>query len=300
MNKQIGYYGLGKMGLNMALRLKEKGWEVIASNRSQEPRDQAKEQGLEIVETLADIPAKLSVPRLIWLMVSHKAVDEVLDELLPHLEKGDVIIDGGNSFFKDSIRRAAEVEEKGFKWLDIGTSGGPGGARDGACLMIGGNKEVYETYTELFSDIAAPNAFAYFGKAGAGHFVKMVHNGIEYGMMQAIGEGFELMKKSDFNLDLAKVAKLYNHRSVIESRLVGWLENAYKEEGVDLSGISGEVSHSGEGLWTVETAKEMGISVEVIAKSLEFRVKSQGNPSYTGQVVSALRNQFGGHEVGKN
>ena len=165
--------------------------------------------------------------------------------------------------------------------------------------MVGGEKEVFDTYEELFKDISVVGGYLYVGKAGAGHFVKMVHNGIEYGMMQAIGEGFEIMKKSPFDLNLTKIANLYNHKSVIESRLIGWAEDAFKEYGEDLDGISGSVSHTGEGLWTVETAKELGVPVPVIEDSLKFREESKDNPSYTGQIVSALRNQFGGHKVKK-
>ena len=165
--------------------------------------------------------------------------------------------------------------------------------------MIGGEKKVFEKYEKLFRDLALLDGYTYMGKAGAGHFVKMVHNGIEYGMMQAIGEGFEVMKKSDFKLPLTKITQLYNRGSVIESKLIGWLAKAYAEQGENLKGISGEVLHSGEGLWTVQTAKELKVPVKVIEDSLRFRVKSTGHPTYTGQVVSALRNQFGGHEVKK-
>ncbi len=163
--------------------------------------------------------------------------------------------------------------------------------------MIGGEKQIFERYQGLFKDIAAPDAYGYFGKAGSGHFVKMVHNGIEYGMMQSLAEGFAVLKNSEFNLDLKEVARVYNNRSVIESRLVGWLEKALAKHGAGLDDISGEVSHSGEGQWTVETAKEMGIPVDIIEQSLQFRIKSKGNPSFTGKILSALRNQFGGHKV---
>lgn len=299
-NKQIGYFGLGKMGLNMCLRLQEKGWQVIASNRSEAPRLEAKNLGIQAVDSLEQVVAALPKPRLFWIMVSHQAVDEVITKLIQLLEAGDTIIDGGNSFYKDSTRRSRDLAAKKINFLDVGTSGGPGGARHGACLMIGGDKQIFEQYQELFRDIAAPEAYGYFGASGAGHFVKMAHNGIEYGMMQAIAEGFVVLKKSDFNLDLPEIARVYNHRSVIESRLVGWLEKALAEHGSDLDGISGEVSHSGEGQWTVEAAKELGVPVEIIEKSLQFRVQSKGNPSFIGKVLSALRNQFGGHEVSQH
>jgi len=296
---QIGYIGLGKMGFAQVERLLEYGHKVIAWNRSEGPRREAERIGAESVETLADVCTRLKTPRLIWLMVPHAVVDDVLKELIPHLQKGDTVIDGGNSFYKDSMRRARELLKKGIHFLDVGTSGGPYGARHGACLMIGGEKKIYEKYEKLFKDLALLDGYAYMGSAGAGHFVKMVHNGIEYGMMQAIGEGFDVMKRSNFKLPLLKIAGLYNRGSVIESKLVGWLAKAYKEKGENLKGISGEVAHSGEGLWTVQTAKDLRVPVRVIEDSLKFRVKSKGNPSYTGQVVSALRNQFGGHSVSR-
>src|SRR3989339_737688 len=300
MTKTIGYIGLGKMGKGMEANLLEKGWKVVAFTRPPAATDEVAREGATPAYTLAEVVSKLASPRLVWLMVPHQAVDEVLEELIPLLSGGDTVIDGGNSFYKNAMRHADELSKKGIHFLDAGTSGGPGGAREGACTMVGGEKEVFDHYEELFKDISVKDGYAYFGKAGAGHFVKMVHNGIEYGMMQAIGEGFEVMKKSPFDLDLERVANLYNHQSVIESRLVGWAESAFKEYGQDLEVISGKVSHSGEGLWTVETAKEFGVPVPIIEGSLKFREESQESPSYTGQVVSALRNQFGGHEVKKS
>jgi 6-phosphogluconate dehydrogenase len=297
---KIGYIGLGKMGMGQVKLLLEKGHEIVAWNRSKEPLEEAVKSGAIKAESFQDLVSELPTPKVVWVMLPHNVLDETLNQLLPLLSGGDVVIDGGNSHYTDSLRRAKELETKGIKFMDVGTSGGPYGARNGACLMIGGPKEVYESLEPLFADLALPGAYLYCGKAGAGHFTKMVHNGIEYGMMQAIGEGFEVLKKSEFDLDLEKVARLYNNGSVIESRLVGWLEKAYKEHGSELNGISGEVSHSGEGLWTVQAAKELNIPVEIIEKSLEFREKSKGSPSYTGQVVSALRNQFGGHNVASN
>lgn len=297
--KQLGYIGLGKMGFNMAERLLEKSYKVVAYNRSKEPVDEIVKKGAKPAYSLKDLVSSLENPRIIWLMVSHQAVDAVLGELIPLLEEEDTIIDGGNSPFKDSIRRSKEIEDKKINFLDAGTSGGPSGARDGACIMVGGRKKIFEKFKDLFKDLSAPEAYGYMGKAGAGHFVKMVHNGIEYGMMQAIAEGFAVMKKSDFNPDLKEVARVYNHRSVIESRLVGWLKNAFEQYGEDLNEISGSVKHTGEGKWTVETARELGIPVPIIEGSLKFRDDSQDNPSYTGQIVSALRGQFGQHEVKK-
>ncbi len=294
---KLGYIGLGKMGYNMAELLLEKGHQVVAFNRSVEPVQKIAQLGAKPADSVRSLVAALEPARLIWIMVPYQAVDDVLKDLMPLLAKGDAVIDGGNSPYKESIRRARELEVKGIDFLDAGVSGGPAGARSGACVMIGGKREIFERYESLFRDIAVDSGYGYMGRSGAGHFVKMVHNGIEYGMMQALAEGFAVMKASGFDLDLAKVAELYNHRSVIESRLVGWLKNAYERHGKELSGISGSVAQSGEGMWTVDAARELGIPVPVIEGALEFRLRSQKNPSYIGKIVSALRNQFGGHEV---
>lgn len=298
MNKEIFYIGLGKMGLNMARRLVQKNWKVIGYDASEAIRQKAKEEGVHVVETL-EVGGGIFYhkPRCFWIMVPHTVVESVLEELSKILQAGDVVIDGGNSPFKESIRRYEEFSQKGIHYLDVGTSGGPGGAESGACVMIGGEREVFETYEELFKDISAPDAYKFFGSPGSGHFVKMVHNGIEYGMMQAIAEGFTLMKQSPFELNLREVADLYNHKSVVESRLIGWLEEGMKHYGEDLENISGEVSHSGEGQWTVDIAKEWNIPVENIEQSLDFRKQSQGNPSYTGKLLTAMRNAFGGHSI---
>ncbi|MDD4988916.1 MAG: decarboxylating 6-phosphogluconate dehydrogenase [Candidatus Pacebacteria bacterium] len=296
---KLGYIGLGKMGMNMVLRLHEKGQDVVAYNRSEEPRKEAREAGVHVADSYEELVKLLPAPRTIWVMVPNNVVDSVIAEFLPLLSKGDTIIDGGNSFYKDSVRRGKELTDKGFHFMDIGTSGGPGGARNGACLMIGGEEAVYKKLVPLFKDISAPDAYQYLGRAGAGHFVKMVHNGIEYGMMQSLAEGFAILEKSDFNLDLPKVTEIYNHRSVIESRLVGWLADAYKKFGKNLDGVSATVSHTGEGEWTVNAGKELGIPVKVIEDSFKFRVESGGKPSYIGKVLSALRNQFGGHSIGE-
>jgi 6-phosphogluconate dehydrogenase len=294
---KLGYIGLGKMGFNMVERLLEKGYDVVVFNRSEKALKDIVQYGAEPVNSLQSLTLFLTSPRLIWLMVPYQAVDTIFEDLIPGLQKGDTIIDGGNSPYRESMRRARELEEKGIYLLDVGVSGGPSGARNGACIMVGGRKEIFKKFRKLFRDLSVRGGYGYMGKSGAGHFVKMVHNGIEYGMMQAIAEGFAVMKASPFDLDLNKVAEMYNHRSVIESRLVGWLEKAFKQYGEDLNEISGSVSHSGEGVWTVEAAKELGVSVPIIEGALNFRIESQRNPSYTGQILSALRNQFGGHEV---
>jgi 6-phosphogluconate dehydrogenase len=294
---KLGYIGLGKMGFNMVERLLEKGYQVSAFDRSRDALNSIARQGAETANSAADLVRSLAAPRLVWIMVPHQAVDAVLTELAPLLAKGDLVIDGGNSPYKESMRRARELEEKGIAFLDAGVSGGPAGARGGACIMVGGRKEVFDRCEPLFRDLSVERGYAYMGPSGAGHFVKMVHNGIEYGMMQALAEGFAILKASGFDLDLAKVADLYDHKSVIESRLVGWLKNAYEQHGRELGGISGSPTQSGEGMWTVDAARELGIPVPVIEGALQFRLRSLKEPSYSGKIISALRNQFGGHEV---
>ncbi|OPY75428.1 MAG: 6-phosphogluconate dehydrogenase, decarboxylating [Syntrophorhabdus sp. PtaU1.Bin153] len=296
---RLGYVGLGKMGFNMVERLLEKKYAIVVFDTNEEAGRRISKAGAQPVQSLSSLPGALSSPRLIWLMVPHEAVDAVIDTVAPLLEKGDTVIDGGNSPYKDSMRRAEALKARGVDFLDAGVSGGPGGARNGACIMVGGEQRVFKRFETLFRDLSVEGGFAYMGKSGAGHFVKMIHNGIEYGMMQALAEGFAVMKASPFDLDLAGVATIYNHRSVIESRLVEWLKRAFEKYGEDLKEISGAVSSTGEGGWTVEAAKELGISVPIIEGAVRFREGSQGNPTYTGQVLSALRNLFGSHDVFK-
>ena len=295
----IAYIGLGKMGRNMVERLLEKGYEVSAYDASPETRESARTLGIFIASSIEELMGHVTTPRTVWLMVPHQVVDEVLEGLSPHLQKGDTIIEGGNSPFTETVRRAKDHEDRGIRFLDAGVSGGPGGARDGACIMVGGNVDTYNEYAPLFDSLTVANGSAHVGASGAGHFVKMVHNGIEYGMMHAIAEGFDVMKQSEFNIKLTEVAKLYNHGSVIESRLVGWLQSGYEKYGEDLAEITGSAKASGEGLWTVETAKKMNIPVPVIEGSVKVRDQSLKHPSYQGQVLSVLRNQFGGHDAQK-
>ncbi len=301
--KRISYIGLGKMGANMAQRLVDYGWDVTAYDPDEGARKKVEQHGVTVVDAVAAVVDRMNAakgtPRIVWLMVPHGVVDDVLNELVPHLHQGDIVIDGGNSFYKDSIRRGRELTAQGIRFLDVGVSGGPSGARDGACLMIGGDRNVYKSLMGLFSDLSVAGGYDYMGELGAGHFVKMVHNGIEYGMMQAIAEGFAVLKEWRGELDLERIAHLYGNGSVIESRLVHWLKDAYVQYGTELTDISGTVAQSGEGAWTVDAAKELGIPVPVIEQSLQFRIDSEKTPSYTGKIVSALRNQFGGHNVTK-
>ena len=283
----------------MAERLLKKGHGVVAYDTKKEVRDKAVEVAAQVVGSPAELVKALSAPRIIWLMLPHAVVDEIINAIKPSLSKGDIIIDGGNSHYKESMRRSEELKKDGIHFMDVGVSGGPGGAKDGACLMIGGEKSIYEKLEPLFKDLAVPDGYDYMGKSGSGHFVKMVHNGIEYGMMQAIAEGFTVLSKSDFNIDLEKTADLYNHASVIESRLVGWAKGAFEKYGENLDEISGSVAHTGEGAWTIEAAHELSVPVSIIAGALQFRIDSEKNPSFTGKILSALRNQFGGHDVKK-
>ncbi|MDE2018942.1 MAG: glucose-6-phosphate dehydrogenase [Patescibacteria group bacterium] len=302
----LALIGLGKMGANLARNLREHGWHVVVYNRTPEKTAELEKEGFEGARSLEELVRKVShspfsiphSPRMFWLMVTAgKPVDDLLSNLMPLLKRGDIVIDGGNSFFEDSMRRAKLLEKKGIKFLDAGVSGGPSGARNGACMMIGGDREAFGKLEPLFRDGSVPGGYAYFGNAGAGHFVKMVHNGIEYGMMQSIAEGFALMKKSPFKLDLAQVARIYQHQSVIESRLVGWLESGFKEFGQDLKKVSGTVNATGEGEWTIKTGKKWGMKLAVIEDAFKFRMKSKKSPSYIGKILSALRNQFGGHSI---
>jgi 6-phosphogluconate dehydrogenase len=214
-------------------------------------------------------------------------------------KKGDIIIDAGNSFFEDSMRRAKLLQKRGIRFVDVGFSGGPRGARNGGSLMIGGDRKTFEYLEPLFADVSVPLGYAHFGDAGAGHFVKMVHNGIEYGMMQSLAEGFALMKKSPFKLDLEHVARVYNRGSVIESRLVGWMEDSFRMYGEDLRDVSGTVAATGEGEWTIKTGKKWGMKLPAIDDAFKFRMQSKRKPSYMGRILSALRNRFGGHAIGE-
>ena len=281
MKNEVVIIGLGKMGGNMALRLRQRGWKIL---------------GLDKGDDYSQIQMMLK-PRIIILSIPSAFVDDVIKVIVPHLEAGDIVIDAGNSYYKDTIRRAREFAKKEIKFIDVGMSGGPEGAKHGASLMIGGDKKTFEYLIPIFKDMARENAFQFFEGAGAGHFVKMVHNGIEYGMMQALAEGFTILKKSKFNLDLERVAEIYNKGSVIESRLVSWIREAFTEHGQDFKNVSGKVGHTGEGAWTVKTAKEFGVDAKVLAEAMKFRITSQKKPSWTGRFLSALRGQFGGHST---
>ncbi len=296
---KIGLVGLGKMGYNLALNLKKNGHDVVGYDVDQAVLQRINQEGISTAGSLNELLGKLGENRVIWLMIpAGEIVDAALSDLKPLLEKGDMIIEGGNSNYKDSIRRSAEWAELGVDYLDCGTSGGTEGALHGVCVMIGGNKTAFDKVEAVIKDISLPDAYLYCGPAGSGHYVKMIHNGIEYGMMQAIAEGFEVLQKSDMNLDLAAIAGLWNHGSVVRSWLMELTERALTKE-PDLASIKGIMHSSGEAKWTLETAMEKQIATPVIALSLIMRYRSLEDDSFAGKIVAALRNEFGGHALVK-
>ena len=298
---EIGVVGLGRMGAGIARNLLDHGWRVVGFNRTHATAEAMADEGLEPVADLAQLAASLTPPRVIWLMVPAGAATDAMlfgeGGLVSVLEPGDVVIDGGNSFWRDTLERAPKLAAAGLRFVDVGTSGGPGGARSGACLMVGGERGDFERLTQLWRDLSVPGGFAHFEGHGAGHFVKMVHNGIEYGMMQAIAEGFTILDAAPYELDLASAAEVYNTGSVIESRLVGWLAEGFAAFGESLESVSGSVGHTGEGAWTIETATDLGVEHRVIRDALRFRLESEDSPSYTGRLLQAMRNRFGGHAL---
>jgi 6-phosphogluconate dehydrogenase len=296
---KTGLIGLGKMGFHLALNLHDKKHEVIGYNRSPERVEAIKKQGIQGANSIAGLLEKLGEERVIWMMVPAGApVDAVLAELTPHLQPGDLVIDGGNSHYRDTLRRAVKLEEIGVSYMDIGTSGGIEGARHGACMMVGGSSEAFQKVAGMLEDICVPNGVAHVGANGAGHYVKMIHNGIEYGMMQAIGEGFELLDSSSFDVDFKQVAEVWSHGSVIRGWLMDLTTQAFEED-PEMKSIRGVVHASGEGLWTVQEALDLEVPVPVIASSLFVRYRSHQQDTFSGKVVAALRQQFGGHKVEK-
>ncbi|WP_044895725.1 phosphogluconate dehydrogenase (NAD(+)-dependent, decarboxylating) [Bacillus alveayuensis] len=295
---KVGLIGLGKMGLNLGKNLIDHKHEVAAFDVNLEAVEEIKKYGATGVSSLKELVLSLERPKIVWMMVPHNVVDSVIREIIPFLSEGDIVIDGGNSHYKESIRRYNELKEMGIHFMDAGTSGGVEGARNGACYMVGGDHEAWSIVEPLFRDTAVQNGYLYAGKAGSGHFLKMVHNGIEYGMMAAIGEGFEILEKSEFDYDYEKVAKVWNNGSVIRSWLMELTERAFSKD-AKLDEIKGIMHSSGEGKWTVETALDLHTATPVIAMSLLMRYRSLENDTFTGKVVAALRNEFGGHAVEK-
>ncbi|MDM5214667.1 decarboxylating 6-phosphogluconate dehydrogenase [Peribacillus sp. NJ4] len=296
---QVGLIGLGKMGLNLGKNLIDHNYEVAAFDLNVNAVEEISKYGAIETSSFTELIKILDGPRIIWIMVPHAVVDSVINEITPYLSKGDIIIEAGNSHYKDSIRRYGQLKQVGVSFMDVGTSGGMEGARNGACYMVGGDAEVWSMVEPIFRDTAVEKGYLYAGPAGSGHFLKMVHNGIEYGMMAAIGEGFEVLEKSEFDFDYEKVARVWNNGSVIRSWLIDLTERAFSKD-ANLEQIKGTMHSSGEGKWTVETALDLQAATPVIAMSLLMRYRSLDHDTFTGKVVAALRNEFGGHAVEKS
>ncbi|WP_270312824.1 phosphogluconate dehydrogenase (NAD(+)-dependent, decarboxylating) [Vagococcus fluvialis] len=298
---KIKIIGLGKMGLNLVTNLVNHEHEVICFDINEEARNQAMEIGATATSSLEELLQKEKTANSVyWLMLpSGKITEDMIKICRDNLEANDILIDGGNSKFADSIHHYHFLKEKEIHFLDVGTSGGMSGARDGACMMVGGDKVIFDSIEELFKDLCVANGYLYCGEAGSGHYLKMVHNGIEYGMMQAIGEGFNLLHHSRYDYDLEQVARVFNNGSVVRSWLMELTENALRENPA-MEGISGQVPSSGEGKWTVEEMLELGQSAPVITQSLLTRYASMDTEKYGEKVIASLRNQFGGHVIPKS
>ncbi|MBI1845454.1 MAG: decarboxylating 6-phosphogluconate dehydrogenase [Candidatus Rokubacteria bacterium] len=294
---EIGFVGLGRMGMNMVTRLARGGHRVVAFDRD---RDRVKESvavGATGASSLEDVVARLSRPRAVWVMVPAGApTEETIEALAPLLDQDDTIVDGGNSYFKDDARRAQALAGRGIHYIDAGTSGGIWGLKVGYCLMVGGERRIFERLEPIFTTLAPADGYAYMGGSGAGHYVKMIHNGIEYGMMQAYAEGFELMHRSPYGLDLHAIARLWNRGSVVRSWLLELAESALEKD-ASLAAIKGYVEDSGEGRWTILDAIEKDVPLPVITASLYTRFRSRQSDSFADRMLAALRNAFGGHAV---
>jgi 6-phosphogluconate dehydrogenase len=303
---QLGFIGLGRMGANMVRRLANDGHDIVAYNRTVEKAhelaDEQKAAGHPITaaDSVAELVSKLTKPRAAWVMVpAGDPTEAQIKELLDHLEPGDTIIDGGNTNFHDDVRRHAMLAEHGIHYIDAGTSGGVWGLANGYCLMVGGEPEVVGPLEPIFKSLAPKDGYLHAGPAGAGHYVKMVHNGIEYGLMQAYAEGFEIMHASEYPLDLAAISDLWNHGSVVRSWLLELATLAFKANGEDLANLKGWVADSGEGRWTVQEAIDRDVPAPIITLALQTRLRSRQDDSYGAKVLAALRNEFGGHAVVK-
>ena len=296
---KIGLVGLGKMGYQLALNMRDNQFEVVAHDTSKEVMKEISEQGIITVNSYKEMVEHLPKPRVIWLMVpAGNILENVLHQFKDLLDKEDILIDGGNSNYLDSIQHYNLLKEKEIHFIDCGTSGGTTGARNGACLMVGGEQKVVQGIEELFTSIAAPNGYGYMGNPGSGHYVKMVHNGIEYGMMQAIGEGFDLMNNSKFDLNYETITRVWSNGSIIESALLDNV-NAAVSKDPKLDQIDGRVDDSGEGQWMIEDALRNKVSIPAITSALFARYKSKDDVKFSEKVVAAMRNEFGGHKVYK-
>lgn len=296
---KLSMIGLGRMGMNMAKRLLKEGHQVVAYNRSPEKTNQLVEDGAIGTYSLYEVTENLSTPRIVWVMLpAGQAVDDHIHQLKDLLSPGDIVIDGGNTYYKDDIRRAKLLDGKGIRFMDVGVSGGIWGLKIGYCLMIGGDKETFKQLEPIFKTLAPEEGYLYCGATGAGHFVKMVHNGIEYGMMQAYGEGFEILEASNYSesFNYAEIAHLWNQGSVVRSWLLELAEEAFRKN-AKLNDIKGYVEDSGEGRWTIQQALDSGVPANVITLSLLRRFRSRQEDPFTDRVIAALRREFGGHAV---
>ena len=294
---KIGFIGLGKMGFNMVQRLLNDHHEIVVWNRTAAAVEEISKKGADRSGSVKEMISKLPARKVVWLMVpSGKPVDENLDVLLGLLNKDDIIIDGGNSYWRDTQVRAQKVASHGIHYIDCGTSGGVWGLKNGYCLMVGGNKEAVDYAEPLFRSLAPEHGYVYCGVSGTGHLVKMVHNWIEYGMMQSFAEGFEILQKTPFNLDLPKIADAWQYGSVVRSWLLELATDALKED-PKLEHLQDYVQDSGEGRWTVQTAIDFDVPAHVITASLYNRFQSRQDESFAMKMLAALRNQFGGHAV---
>ncbi|MGH7410067.1 MAG: phosphogluconate dehydrogenase (NAD(+)-dependent, decarboxylating) [Candidatus Methylomirabilis sp.] len=293
----LGFIGLGKMGMNMVTRLRRGEHRVVAYDRAPDLVTQAEAVGCVKALSLEDLMAKLKPPRIVWIMVpSGQPTEETIMKVSSLLASGDIIIDGGNTNFHDDVRRAAELKKKGLHYVDAGTSGGIWGLKLGYCLMVGGEKAIVDRLAPIFTTLAPEDGWAYMGSHGSGHYVKMVHNGIEYSMMQGYAEGFELMSKSAYQLDLARIAELWMHGSVVRSWLLELTAGALKAD-PKLEGVKGYVQDSGEGRWTVLDAIEKDVPVPTLTAALFTRFRSRQEESFAEKLLAAMRKAFGGHAV---
>jgi len=297
---KIGLIGLGKMGKNLALNMIDHNVEVVGYNRSDEKTKALISEGLIPSYSLNELMNTLGDRKVVWLMVpAGKPVDDNIEEIIKYMNPGDIIIDGGNSNYKDTLKRNTELTQKGIFLIDAGTSGGTDGARNGACIMAGGAEEAIKYLEKVFTDVCVKNGFQHMGITGSGHFVKMIHNGVEYGMMQAIGEGFEILDASPFDLDFKKVSKVWNNGSIISGYLMEMTENAFIHNGDTLDAIAPTIDSSGEGLWTAITALKFRVAAPVITTALFTRFDSKKDNSFRNRLIAAQRNEFGGHKLHK-
>jgi 6-phosphogluconate dehydrogenase len=294
---RLGMVGLGRMGGNMSIRLLRRGHEVVGYARSEDSRDRVARQGATAAASLEGLVAELDPPRVVWVMVpSGDPTESTVARLSEMLQAGDIVVDGGNSLFRDSIRRAAELTKRNVMFVDAGVSGGIWGLEEGYCLMLGGEPDAVAKLEPILTDLAPENGWARVGPSGSGHFVKMVHNGIEYGLLQSYGEGFEILNASVYDLDLHQVAELWRRGSVVRSWLLDLLAAALSGD-PELARVKGYVEDSGEGRWTVLSAIDEDVPAPVTALSLFARFASRQEESFSAKVIAALRREFGGHAV---